>query len=100
MFTSPDIASAPDTAPWRFAWHHSYAHRRRALIAALLLLPPPTSHQAFTNPQLVRAPAALMGTMLLGPRLGRFSKEGYVVHFANASPVNMTLGTFILWLGW
>jgi Amt family ammonium transporter len=41
-----------------------------------------------------------MGTMLLGPRLGRFSKEGYVVHFANASPASMTLGTFILWLGW
>jgi hypothetical protein len=27
-------------------------------------------------------------------------QEGHVVEFSNASPANMALGVFILWLGW
>ncbi|KAL4459131.1 hypothetical protein ABPG75_013996 [Micractinium tetrahymenae] len=44
--------------------------------------------------------AALVGAILLGPRIGRFSQDGTVVEFCNASPANMALGVFILWLGW
>ncbi|KAL4427117.1 hypothetical protein ABPG77_001121 [Micractinium sp. CCAP 211/92] len=44
--------------------------------------------------------AALVGAIMLGPRLGRFNEDGTLVQFSNASPANMALGTFILWLGW
>ncbi|PSC73998.1 ammonium transporter [Micractinium conductrix] len=44
--------------------------------------------------------AALVGAVMLGPRLGRFSQDGHLVEFANSSPANMALGVFILWLGW
>ena len=44
--------------------------------------------------------AALIGAIMVGPRIGKFNKDGT----ANAMrPHNMslaTLGTFILWLGW
>jgi len=44
--------------------------------------------------------AALAGVMILGPRLGKYGKDGRI----NAIPAhNMalaTIGTFILWLGW
>lgn len=40
-----------------------------------------------------------MGAIMLGPRLGRFD-DGKVVQFEQASPTNMALGVFILWLGW
>lgn len=43
--------------------------------------------------------AALMGAIILGPRIGRF-KEGKLVEFEPSSPTNMALGVFILWLGW
>ncbi|KAI3424104.1 hypothetical protein D9Q98_009465 [Chlorella vulgaris] len=43
--------------------------------------------------------ASLMGAIFLGPRLGRFTKDGHVVQFDNSSPANMALGVFILWLG-
>ncbi|PRW61429.1 ammonium transporter [Chlorella sorokiniana] len=44
--------------------------------------------------------AALVGAVLLGPRLGRFNQDGHVIQFANASAAHMALGVFILWLGW
>ena len=47
--------------------------------------------------------AALAGAMLLGPRLGRFSKKGEatpVKPFAASSIPLVTIGVFILWLGW
>ena len=44
--------------------------------------------------------AALMGTVILGPRIGKFNKDGS----ANAIPGHniplAALGVFILWLGW
>jgi len=47
--------------------------------------------------------AALAGVILLGPRLGRFSKTGKPVNmepFAPSSIPLVALGTFILWMGW
>ena len=47
--------------------------------------------------------AALAGAILLGPRLGRFTKSGApspVEPFAASSIPLVTIGVFILWLGW
>ncbi len=47
--------------------------------------------------------AALAGALLLGPRLGRFRKSGApspVKPFAASSIPLVTIGVFILWLGW
>lgn len=43
--------------------------------------------------------AALMGAIILGPRLGRY-KNGRVTPFPGSNLALATLGTFILWLGW
>lgn len=47
----------------------------------------------------VGAWAGLMGTMALGPRIGRFV-NGKARHIAGHSISLGTLGVFILWLGW
>ena len=47
--------------------------------------------------------AALAGALLLGSRTGRFTKSGNIVPmkpFAASSVPLVTLGIFILWLGW
>ncbi len=44
--------------------------------------------------------AALAGALVLGPRLGRYTKEGRVVPFPGSNLPLATLGTFILWMGW
>ncbi len=47
--------------------------------------------------------AALAGAILLGPRLGRFTKSGDpapIKPFAASSIPLVTIGIFILWLGW
>ena len=47
--------------------------------------------------------AALAGVILLGPRLGRFSATGEPANMAPFAPSSIplvTLGTFILWMGW
>ena len=47
--------------------------------------------------------AALAGVILLGPRLGRFTKSGEaapIKPFAASSIPLVTLGVFVLWLGW
>ena len=47
--------------------------------------------------------AALAGAILLGPRIGRFKKKGDpapVKPFAASSIPLVTIGVFILWLGW
>ncbi len=47
--------------------------------------------------------AALAGAFLLGPRLGRFTKTGApapIKPFAASSIPLVTIGVFILWLGW
>ena len=47
--------------------------------------------------------AALAGAIILGPRLGRFTKKGDpapVKPFAASSIPLVTLGVFVLWVGW
>ena len=47
--------------------------------------------------------AALAGALILGPRLGRFTKSGAPAPtkpFAASSIPLVTIGVFILWLGW
>lgn len=44
--------------------------------------------------------AALIGAMLLGPRLGKYGRDGKVLPLPGHSIALATLGTFILWFGW
>tara|TARA_R110002072_G_scaffold108642_3_gene235534 strand:- start:17 stop:1324 length:1308 start_codon:yes stop_codon:yes gene_type:complete len=44
--------------------------------------------------------AALAGAIVLGPRLGKYNKDGRVVPMPGSNLALATLGTFILWLGW
>jgi len=43
---------------------------------------------------------ALIGAIVLGPRLGRFTKDGKPIAIPGHSITLVTLGVFILWLGW
>ena len=44
--------------------------------------------------------AALVGTMMLGPRIGKFDKNGRPKVISGHSMPLAALGVFILWLGW
>ena len=44
--------------------------------------------------------AALAGIMLLGPRLGKYTKSGRVKPIMGHSMPLVTIGVFLLWLGW
>ncbi len=44
--------------------------------------------------------AALVGAIILGPRLGKYTKDGKVNPYPGSNLALATLGTFILWLGW
>ena len=44
--------------------------------------------------------AALAGILLVGPRLGKFRKDGRVKPTPPSNVLLVTLGVFILWLGW
>jgi Amt family ammonium transporter len=44
--------------------------------------------------------AALAGALILGPRIGKYAKDGRTVPFMGSNLPLATLGTFILWLGW
>ncbi|MDH3219668.1 MAG: ammonium transporter [Gammaproteobacteria bacterium] len=46
------------------------------------------------------AAAALAGVLLLGPRKGKYGKNGQINAIPGANLPLATLGTFILWLGW
>jgi Amt family ammonium transporter len=43
---------------------------------------------------------SLIGAIVLGPRIGRFAKDGKAVAIPGHSITLATLGVFILWLGW
>ena len=49
---------------------------------------------------LAGATAALAGVFLLGPRKGKYAKDGTVQAIPGANMPLATLGTFILWMGW
>ena len=44
--------------------------------------------------------AALTGAIILGPRIGKYGKNGKITPFPGSNLALATLGTFILWLGW
>jgi Amt family ammonium transporter len=44
--------------------------------------------------------AALAGILLLGPRLGKYGKDGRVNPIPGHSMTSATIGVFVLWLGW
>ena len=44
--------------------------------------------------------AALAGVLLLGPRKGKYGKDGSIHPIPGANLPLATLGTFILWVGW
>lgn len=44
--------------------------------------------------------AALVGTMILGPRIGKYNKDGSANAIAGHSIPLASLGVFILWFGW
>ena len=46
------------------------------------------------------AAAALAGVILLGPRKGRYGRDGKINAIPGANLPLATLGTFILWMGW
>lgn len=44
--------------------------------------------------------AALAGVLLLGPRLGKYGRDGRVHPIPGHNMTSATIGVFILWLGW
>ncbi|OLO11931.1 ammonium transporter [Chromohalobacter japonicus] len=46
------------------------------------------------------ASAALAGVLVLGPRKGKYGKNGAIYAIPGANLPLATLGTFILWMGW
>jgi len=44
--------------------------------------------------------AALAGIIVLGPRLGKYTKDGRVNPIPGHSMTSATIGVFVLWLGW
>jgi Amt family ammonium transporter len=43
---------------------------------------------------------ALVGAMLLGPRLGKYAKDGRMTPIPGSNLPSATIGVFLLWLGW
>ncbi len=44
--------------------------------------------------------AALVGAVMLGPRIGKYGKDGKVTPIPGHNIALATLGTFVLWFGW
>jgi Amt family ammonium transporter len=44
--------------------------------------------------------AALAGIIVLGPRIGKYSREGKTLPFPGHSLALATIGVFVLWFGW
>ncbi len=43
---------------------------------------------------------ALVGILFLGPRLGKYAKDGRMTPIPGSSMPSATIGVFLLWLGW
>ncbi len=43
---------------------------------------------------------ALVGALVLGPRLGKYAKDGRIAPIPGSSMPLTTIGVFLLWLGW
>ena len=48
----------------------------------------------------IGAVVALVGVLVVGPRLGRFDADGNINTFESSSPAMSTFGVVILWIGW
>lgn len=44
--------------------------------------------------------AALVGAVMLGPRIGKYAKDGQVTPIPGHNITVATIGTFVLWFGW
>ncbi len=44
--------------------------------------------------------AALAGAIILGPRIGKYARDGRITPIPGSNLALATLGTFILWMGW
>ncbi len=44
--------------------------------------------------------AALVATLLLGPRIGKFNKDGTPNYIPGHNQVYTVIGGFVLWVGW
>lgn len=44
--------------------------------------------------------AALVGAIILGPRMGKYGKDGAITPIPASNMPLATVGTFLLWLGW
>lgn len=44
--------------------------------------------------------AALMGAWIIGPRVGRFNRDGTVNAMLGHNGTLVVMGTFLLWFGW
>ena len=44
--------------------------------------------------------AALAGVIMLGPRIGKYSKDGKTLPLPGHSMTSATIGVFVLWFGW
>lgn len=44
--------------------------------------------------------AALAGVLLLGPRIGKYGRDGRVYPIPGHNMTSATIGVFVLWLGW
>ena len=44
--------------------------------------------------------AALVGILFLGPRLGKYGRDGRLTPIPGSSMPSATIGVFLLWLGW
>jgi Amt family ammonium transporter len=44
--------------------------------------------------------AALVGAVMLGPRIGKYGKDGQITAIPGHNIALATLGTFVLWFGW
>jgi Amt family ammonium transporter len=44
--------------------------------------------------------AALAGVVMLGPRIGKYSKDGKALPIPGHSMTSATVGVFVLWFGW
>ena len=42
----------------------------------------------------------LIGAYLIGPRIGKYGKDGSISHIPGSNIVTVALGVFILWFGW
>ena len=44
--------------------------------------------------------AALAGVLMLGPRIGKYARDGRVLPIPGHNMTSATIGVFVLWLGW